>query len=206
MPSGDTPRAPRPGAPARSRARGRPTSHHVIAVLLGLAALVGLAVSGIVPGLLPSPTAEPPPGPTWALPSGTATAAAPGATGAARATPSASSSVPKRPLTLVGLGDSVPSAETCGCTGYVEQTGSRLQALTHRSWVVHNDAKGGWTTADVADDLNSARPATTSPAPTSCSSRWAPTTSTSTASMTAAASRLRGRPAGPRRWPDCATG
>src|SRR6478609_1771757 len=156
MPSGDLPRAPRPDAPARSRARGRPASHHVIAVLLGLAALVGLAVSGIVPGLLPSPTVEPAPGPTTALASGSATAADPGSTGAARATPSASPSVPKGPLTLVGLGDSVPSAETCGCTGYVEQTGSRLGQLTHRGWVVHNDANGGWTTADVADDLASA--------------------------------------------------
>ena len=158
MPHDGTPPAPRPGAPVRSRARGRPTSHHVIAVLLGLAALVGPAVSGIVSGLLPSPTAEPPPGPTTALASGAATAGDPGgtgATGAARATRSAGSSVPKGPLTLVGLGDSVPSAETCGCSGYVEQTGSRLGQLTHRSWVVHNDANGGWTTADVAGDLSS---------------------------------------------------
>ena len=156
MPSGDVPRAVRPDAPAGSCRRGRPASHHVIAVLLGLAALVGLAVSGIVPGLLPSPTAEPAPGPTTALARGAATAADPGAAGAARAAPSASSSAPRGPLTLVGLGDSVPSAETCGCTGYVEQTGSRLEPLTHRGWVVHNDASGGWTTADVADDLGSA--------------------------------------------------
>lgn len=155
MPSGDVPRPPRSGAPARFRARSRPASHHVIAVLLGLAALVGLAVSGIVPGLVPSLTVEPAPGPTTVPASGAATAATPGAAGSARATPSASTSVPKGPLTLVGLGDSVPSAETCGCTGFVEQTGSRLGQLTHRGWVVHNDANGGWTTADVADDLTS---------------------------------------------------
>ncbi len=151
MPSGDLPRAPWPDAPTRSRARGRPASHHVIAVLLGLAALVGLAVSGIVPGLLPSPTVEPAPGPAPTLASGAA-----GASGAVPATPSASPSVATGPLTLVGLGDSVPSAETCGCTGYVEQTGSRLGQLTHRGWVVHNDANGGWTTADVVSDLDSA--------------------------------------------------
>ena len=120
---------------------------------------MGLAVSGVVPGLArPSPTAEPAPGPTTALASGAATAADPGAAGprAARAAPSASPSAPRGPLTLVGLGDSVPSAETCGCTGYVEQAGSRLEPLTHRGWVVHNDANGGWTTADVEDDLGSA--------------------------------------------------
>ena len=59
----------------------------------------------------------------------------------------------RRPLTLVGLGDSVPSAETCGCTGYVEQVGDQLQRLTTHPWVVHNDATGGWTTADVEKDL-----------------------------------------------------
>lgn len=60
------------------------------------------------------------------------------------------------PLTLVGLGDSVPSAETCGCTGYVEQVGAQLQRLTNRPWVVHNDATGGWTTSDVEDHLRDA--------------------------------------------------
>jgi lysophospholipase L1-like esterase len=60
------------------------------------------------------------------------------------------------PLTLVGLGDSVPSADTCGCSGYVEQVGSRLGPLTRRTWLVHNDATGGWTTADVEADLTSA--------------------------------------------------
>jgi lysophospholipase L1-like esterase len=47
----------------------------------------------------------------------------------------------------------VPSADTCGCTGYVEQVGTQLERLTQRPWVVHNDATGGWTTTDVADDL-----------------------------------------------------
>jgi lysophospholipase L1-like esterase len=47
----------------------------------------------------------------------------------------------------------VPSADTCGCTGYVEQVGSQLARLTQRPWAVHNDATGGWTTTDVADAL-----------------------------------------------------
>ncbi len=57
------------------------------------------------------------------------------------------------PLTLVGLGDSVPAAETCGCTGYVELLGKALHAATGRPVVVHNDSKGGWTTSDVEQDL-----------------------------------------------------
>jgi len=58
------------------------------------------------------------------------------------------------PRTLVALGDSVPSAGTCGCTGYVERVGARLDVLTHRSWVVHNDATDGWRTSDVESDLS----------------------------------------------------
>ncbi|MCL1869788.1 MAG: SGNH/GDSL hydrolase family protein [Promicromonosporaceae bacterium] len=59
------------------------------------------------------------------------------------------------PLTVVALGDSVPSATTCGCIGYVDLLAGRLGALTRRTPVVHNDATGGWTTADVVEDLGS---------------------------------------------------
>ncbi|MEO6998451.1 MAG: GDSL-type esterase/lipase family protein, partial [Terracoccus sp.] len=64
------------------------------------------------------------------------------------------------PLTLVGLGDSVPSATTCGCTGYVELLGQSLHNATQRPVVVHNDAVGGWTTSDVEQDLRSGQTAT----------------------------------------------
>ena len=57
------------------------------------------------------------------------------------------------PLTLVGLGDSVPEASTCGCTGYVGLLGQALHAATRRPVVVHNDASGGATTSDVEQDL-----------------------------------------------------
>ncbi|WP_256794661.1 SGNH/GDSL hydrolase family protein [Terrabacter sp. Ter38] len=122
--------------------RARP--RHLVAALLGLAVLAALGLSGVVPGLGPSTLLGDP----GAAPRTSATTVGP-------ATPSASGTTPSGPLTLVGLGDSVPSAETCGCTGYVEQVGQRLGALTHRSWVVHNDANGGWTTSDVEDDLGS---------------------------------------------------
>ena len=119
-----------------------------MATLLGAIVLAALILNGVVPGLgrstpLRDPSAVPSTYGATANPS-------PGAT------PRASRRTPPGPLTLVGLGDSVPSAETCGCTGYVEQVGRRLGVLTHRSWVVHNDASGGWTTADVEDDLGSA--------------------------------------------------
>jgi lysophospholipase L1-like esterase len=117
-----------------------------VAVLVGIAVVVALALSG-VPRLGTSdvlresgPATKP-----------TVTSGIP----SAGSSPTASPTTPPGPLTLVGLGDSVPSAETCGCTGYVEQVGDRLGRLTHRSWVVHNDANGGWTTADVEDDLSS---------------------------------------------------
>ncbi|MCU1538388.1 MAG: hydrolase family protein [Humibacillus sp.] len=59
------------------------------------------------------------------------------------------------PLTIVALGDSVPSATTCDCTGYVEGLGATLHGLTGRPVTVHNDATDGFTTADVDQDLSS---------------------------------------------------
>lgn len=129
----------------RHAARARP--RHLAAALLGLAVLAVLGLSGVVPGLGPSSLLRD----SGAAPRTPVTTVSPSPGG----TPAASSTTPSGPLTLVGLGDSVPSAETCGCTGYVEQVGQRLGALTDRSWVVHNDANGGWTTADVEDDLGS---------------------------------------------------
>ena len=58
-----------------------------------------------------------------------------------------------RPLHVVALGDSVPAAALCHCAGYVEQLTTMLQRATHRPGVVRNDAVGGWTTADVEQDL-----------------------------------------------------
>jgi lysophospholipase L1-like esterase len=126
----------------------------VVAAVLGLAVLAALVVTGLGPhaGSVAGSAA----GSVVGSVAGGA-ADAPddghpaGGTAYAGTTPSPA---PGGPLTLVGLGDSVPSADTCGCTGYVEQVGSQLEHLTARPWVVHNDATGGWTTADVADDLS----------------------------------------------------
>ncbi|GAA2745095.1 hypothetical protein GCM10009868_25330 [Terrabacter aerolatus] len=153
-------RSGRPGAHRGDRSTFRARPHHVLVTLLGVVVLVALAVSGVVPGLRTLSSAGGPGLPTTsAAPSSattptTSTSRSSGTT--TPAAPTTSPAVPPGPLTVVGLGDSVPSAETCGCVGYVEQVGTQLADLTHRSWVVHNDATGGWTTADVADDLGSA--------------------------------------------------
>ena len=149
----------------RTRAGG-PHPRHVVAAVVALVVLAGLGITGVVQGLAPAaplldagPSTSAPGGPpaTSSTPPSTTSSAASSA--ASSATSSASSSAttpaPTGPLTLVGLGDSVPSAETCSCTGYVEQVGGQLERLTHRPWTVHNDAVGGWTTADVENDVNS---------------------------------------------------
>lgn len=92
---------------------------------------------------------------------GTAVRSAATATTSAGPTPSpvpsspSVTAVPPSPLTIVALGDSVPSASTCACNGYVEQLGTWLQHTTHRPTEVHNDAVDGWTSADVEESLRS---------------------------------------------------
>lgn len=85
----------------------------------------------------------------------TTAAAAPDTTPTTTQTPPASPITASDPLTVVALGDSVPSASTCDCTGYVESLGATLHGLTGRPVTVHNDATDGWTTADVDQDLSS---------------------------------------------------
>lgn len=135
---------PEPAAPSRS-------GHRVIALASLLVAVVAIpVVVALALGLL-SPRGSSGAGAKSAVPtvSTTLAPATPASATPARA-PSGRS--------LVGLGDSVPAADTCGCTGYVEQVGHLLETSTRRPWVVHNDATGGWTTADVESDL--AAPAT----------------------------------------------
>ncbi len=109
-------------------------AHHVGLVLGGLAILA--AVVSLVVGAGPSPST------TVSL--GRTTLSTPS---------SGNTNAPE--LHVVAMGDSVPTASTCGCTGYVELLGQRLGQLTGRPTVVHNDATDGWTTADVVEDLNS---------------------------------------------------
>ncbi|MDN5767347.1 MAG: GDSL-type esterase/lipase family protein [Humibacillus sp.] len=126
-------------------------------------ALVVLALVGSLWAVGASPSANPSANPPASSFGGASTSAT-----APPTNPTAPTSPPKTtsptdaatgppasdPLTLVGLGDSVPAAATCGCTGYVELLGTALHAATGRPVVVHNDSKGGWTTSDVEQDLS----------------------------------------------------
>jgi lysophospholipase L1-like esterase len=60
-------------------------------------------------------------------------------------------------LRVVGLGDSVPSADTCGCAGYLERLRAGLERLTGRPVTLRNDARAGWTSAQVLADLRGGR-------------------------------------------------
>ena len=64
---------------------------------------------------------------------------------------------PLPPLRVVGLGDSVPAADTCGCDGFLEQLVPALHATTRRRVTLANDATSGWTTRDVLADLAEGR-------------------------------------------------
>ena len=105
--------------------------HHAVVLLAGVVAYVALAVAGVLVAPGTSPSGRP------ADRGGAATAPTPS----------------PGPLTLVALGDSVPAATTCDCAGFVQLIGTRLTTLTGHRWEVHDDANGGWTSADVEDDL-----------------------------------------------------
>lgn len=84
-------------------------------------------------------------------PSATATPTPSGPTG----TPTPSPTPDPKPLRLLGLGDSVPAADACGCRGFLEQASDVLTPLIGRSVRLHNDAVAGWTTSSVLDSLRS---------------------------------------------------
>lgn len=117
-------------------------SRRLLVVLVALGALSGavgvkIAVDAGHPPRSAPPVASarttPGPRPTTTPPTPTATAA--------------------RPLRVVGLGDSVPAADTCGCDGFLEQLVPALRATTGRQVTLANDATSGWTTQDVLKDL-----------------------------------------------------
>lgn len=63
---------------------------------------------------------------------------------------------PAGPLRVVGLGDSVPAADTCGCDGFLEVATASLADATGRR-VTPANAVSGWTASDVLDDLTDGR-------------------------------------------------
>jgi len=125
---------------------------HVVVAFVGLIALMALAIVVLAPRGRPVSGAGPEGTVSQAPYAGTPSTGSPSPGPSSNASTGALAA----PRTLVALGDSVPSADTCGCVGYVELVRGRLAALTHRDWAVHNDATGGWTTADVESDLSTA--------------------------------------------------
>ena len=126
----------------------------VVGVIVGLWAVRANGTptqgrSALPPGAASARATRPP-----SNPAGTAGTAATGSTSGTDAGPRSD-----EPLTLVGLGDSVPAASTCGCTGYVELLGQALHASTRRPVVVHNDTSGGATTSDVEKGLRTGQTA-----------------------------------------------
>ena len=87
-----------------------------------------------------------------AAPSPVSPSKAPAATPSASPSPSPS---PSRsgPYRVVGLGDSVPAGNACGCTSYVSLTGRRQAAHLGTTAVVSNLAQGGLTTPGLLDQL-----------------------------------------------------
>ena len=108
-------------------------------------ALVTVAVLVLLGGAVAVTAAHQP----WSAPP-------PRPTRATASTPTASASttpVALPPLRVVGLGDSVLAADTCGCNGFLEQLTPDLHAATGRAVTLRNDAISGWTTRDVLDAL-----------------------------------------------------
>ncbi len=129
------------------------------AVLMALMAACGAIPRGPGPKRTPAPTSSSA-GPTVASSSARPTAASspatPTTTPTAPQTPSpAAGWLHPRPLQLVGLGDSVPAADACGCQGFLEQSADELGRLTGRGVRLHNDAVDGWTTSSVLQSLRS---------------------------------------------------
>lgn len=123
--------------------------------------VLALVMLGVVAGLWAVGTSPSGPASSLTAPSGgattsTSTSSPTGPTSTTATTSTTDAGTGPRaaePLTLVGLGDSVPSATTCGCTGYVELLGQSLHRATRRPVVVHNDSAGGATTSDVEQNL-----------------------------------------------------
>lgn len=109
-----------------------PSRRTALSLLAVLAAV--LAVGGLIAPLHSGATAQPP-----------ATSSA-----AHRSAPPPSTPDRAGPLSLVALGDSVPSGFGCDCAGYVATVADDISALTGRPVTVHNDAVSGATSGDVA--------------------------------------------------------
>jgi lysophospholipase L1-like esterase len=136
-------------------ARGRRTVAYTLAALVvaaGLLLTVGPKAARAL-GRSLSPAAAPSPSPSPVSDSETPSASS--ASSAAPASPSASPSRPG-PYRVVGLGDSVPAGDACGCTSYVSLVGRHEAARQGSKAAVANLAQGGLTSDDLLDQLEQA--------------------------------------------------
>lgn len=72
---------------------------------------------------------------------------------AARSAPVEPAPVPVQPVQIVGLGDSIPEAYGCACTGFLDLYADLLGDARSAPATVTNFATGGWTTADLLASL-----------------------------------------------------
>ncbi len=72
---------------------------------------------------------------------------------AARSAPVEPAPVPMQPVRIVGLGDSIPEAYGCACTGFLDLYADLLGDTRSAPATVTNFATGGWTTADLLASL-----------------------------------------------------
>ena len=116
--------AERGGSPRRSLAvAAGALALLVLAWALGTGHLGVLTSSGMPSAAVPRPS----------TPAGTSSSTTtPPTTTTAPVTPTPTGPAATDPLTVVALGDSVPSAGTCDCTGYVERLGTSLHGETGR--------------------------------------------------------------------------
>jgi len=135
-------------------ARGRNAVAYTLAALVlaaGLLLSVGPQAARAL-GRSLSPSASPAPSPSPVSDSETPSAsAAPSTSASASASPTHSG-----PYRVVGLGDSVPAGDACGCTSYVSLVGKHEAARLGTSAKVSNLAEGGLTTAGLLDQLDQA--------------------------------------------------
>ncbi len=120
---------------ARPAAKALRRSLHAVVLALALAGLVPLAVAAVAPpaSARAQPTTAPPARRTLAEPQAATVVTS-----------------PARPVSLLGLGDSVTSGSSCDCTPFVDQLAGLLAARDHVRVSPVNLGEPGLTAADLA--------------------------------------------------------
>jgi lysophospholipase L1-like esterase len=133
---------------------GYTTAGLLIAATLLLVVGPDRASALVGPAASPSAAAPSAASPSAASPSPVADSTTPSKPGSSSASASASASAKKAaPYRVVGLGDSVPAGNACGCTTYVDLVGRQAADRQGTTADVSNLAQGGLTTPGLLDQL-----------------------------------------------------